>query len=71
MRKLLLILLCVPLMFSCGRGECEECTKRVPNETLKGMDFIFTEKVCRGDFDSDEAYEAEKKSYDSCKKLHK
>ena len=46
MRKTLLILLCLPLFFSCSK-ECKECY------TI-GMD----EEVCRDDFDSNEQYNA-------------
>ena len=46
MKKLLLILLCFPLFFSCSK-ECKECLGN-------GM----AEEVCRDDFDSNEQYNA-------------
>ena len=51
MKKLLLILLCLPLLFSCSK-ECKECT------LSNGMGDSGTEEVCRDDFDSNEQYNA-------------
>jgi len=48
MKKLLLILLCLPLLFSCSK----ECT------LSNVMGDSGTEEVCRDDFDSNEQYNA-------------
>jgi len=51
MKKLLLILLCLPLFFSSCK-KCKECT--LSNE----MGDTGTEEICRDDFDSNEEYNA-------------
>jgi len=49
MKKLLLILLCLPLLFSSCK-KCKECT------LSNGMGDTGTEEICRDDFDSKEDY---------------
>jgi len=51
MKKLLFIILCLPLVFtSCEK--CKECT------LSNGMGDSGTEEICRDDFDSNEEYNA-------------
>ena len=51
MKKLLLMLLCLPLLFSSCK-KCKECT------LSNGMGDTGTEEICRDDFDSNEEYNA-------------
>ena len=49
MKKILLILLCVPLMFSCSK-RCKDCVCDSVTDTP------YIEEVCRDNFDSNEDY---------------
>ena len=51
MKKILIILLYLPLLFSCSKN-CKECT------LSNGMGDTGTEEICRDDFDSNEEYNA-------------
>jgi hypothetical protein len=51
MKKLLLILLCFPMIFSSCK-KCKECT------LSNVMGDSGTEEICRDDFDSNEEYNA-------------
>ena len=65
MKKLLMLLFFLPIIFS-SCGECQQCTIET-RSGIPGMALVFTDKVCRSDFDSDEEYKSALATYKECK----